>query len=77
LVGIAFRIRSFLQMGTAFLCLALFTIIWYAAEDLGWTWVWYVAGIALGVLIITMFALFEKKRTEMTALLKGVREWKG
>ncbi|MBK8271287.1 MAG: hypothetical protein IPK83_24395, partial [Planctomycetes bacterium] len=77
IVGIAFRIRSFLQMGTGFLCLALFTIIWHAAEDLGWTWVWYVAGIALGVLIITMFALFEKKRAEMTALLKGVKEWEG
>lgn len=77
LAGIAFRIRSFLQLGTGFLCLALFTIIWHAAEDLGWTWVWYIAGIVLGISIITLFALFEKKRAEMLAVLKNVREWRG
>ena len=75
LAGIAFRIRSFLQMGTGFLCLSLLTIIWHAAANLGWTWVWYVAGIALGLALITIFALFEKKRTQMTALLEEVRRW--
>ncbi len=77
LVGIAFHVRSFLQLGTAFLGVSLVTIIWYAAEDLGWTWVWYVAGIALGAMIITLFALFEKKRSEMTAMLREMREWRG
>lgn len=75
LAGIAFRMRSFLQLGTGFLCLSLLTIIWHAANNLGWTWVWYVAGIALGVAIITMFALFEKKRSEMGALFEEVRGW--
>jgi len=73
--GIAFRVRSFLQLGTGFLCLALLTIIWHAATNLGWTWVWYVAGIALGLAMITFFAIFEKKRAEMTALLDEVRTW--
>ncbi|MCA9254284.1 MAG: hypothetical protein KDA33_01545 [Phycisphaerales bacterium] len=77
LLGIAFHVRSFLQLGTAFLGVSLLTIVWYAAEDLGWTWVWYVAGIALGAMIITLFALFEKKRTEMTAMLREMREWRG
>ena len=77
LMGIAFHVRSFLQLGTAFLGVSLLTIVWYAAEDLGWTWVWYVAGIALGAMIITLFALFEKKRTEMTAMLREMREWRG
>ena len=77
LVGIGFRVRSFLTLGTAFLCVSLLTIIWYAAANLGWTWVWYVAGIALGALIITLFALFEKKRTEMTTMFREVREWQG
>ena len=75
LAGIAFRMRSFLQLGTGFLCLSLLTIVWHAAANLGWTWVWYVAGIALGLAIMTMFALFEKKRSEMGTLLEEVRGW--
>ncbi len=75
LVGIASRVRSFLLLGTGFLCLSLLTMIWHAAVDLGWTWVWYTAGIALGVAIIAVFALFEKKRNEMNALLEQVRKW--
>ncbi len=77
LIGIGFRLLSFLQLGTGFLCLSLLTIVWHAAADLGWTWVWYVAGIGLGALIITLFALFEKKRNEMMAMLSQVREWHG
>ena len=50
-------------------------MIWHAAANLGWTWVWYVAGIALGIAIIAMFALFEKRRNEMSALLKEVKDW--
>jgi hypothetical protein len=75
LFGIGFRIRSFLQLGTGFLCLSLLTIIWHAAANLGWTWVWYVAGIALGITIIAVFALFEKKRSEMIAVVENVRKW--
>jgi hypothetical protein len=74
-VGLASRIRSFLMLGTGFLCLSLFTMIWHAATDLGWTWVWYVAGIALGVVIITIFALFERKRSEMSAWLDQLKTW--
>lgn len=77
LIGIGFRVRSFLQLGSAFLCVSLLTIIWHAANDLGWTWVWYVAGIGLGAMIITLFALFEKKREEMKSMLREVREWEG
>jgi hypothetical protein len=75
--GIAFRFRSFLQLGFGFLCLSMLTIIWHAAANLGWVWVWYVAGIALGLMIIVVFAIFEKKRTEMGALLDNLRSWAG
>ena len=33
--GILLRVRAFLYLGTSFLVLALLTIIWYAAVDLG------------------------------------------
>ena len=31
--GIAFRMRSFLQLGTGFLCLSLLTIVWHVARE--------------------------------------------
>jgi hypothetical protein len=75
LVGLASRVRSFLILGTGFLSLSLLTMIWHASTNLGWTWTWYVAGIALGVGIITVFALFEKRRSEMNAWLEDLKRW--
>ncbi|UCG33351.1 MAG: hypothetical protein JSU68_01725 [Phycisphaerales bacterium] len=75
LIGFASRVRSFLFLGTGFLCLSLLTMIWHAAANLGWTWAWYVAGIALGAGIITLFALFEKKRSKMTAWFAEMKDW--
>ncbi len=75
LVGFVWRIRSFLFLGTGFLCLSLLTTIWHAAANLGWTWLWYVCGIALGVAIITLFALLEKKRKELDAWVDEIRQW--
>lgn len=60
--GIAWQVRAFLWLGTCFLLVALFSMIWYAAVDLGWTWLWYVSGIVAGVMILGIFAWLEKKR---------------
>lgn len=76
-IGLARHIRSYLFLGTGFLCLSLLTMIWHAASNLGWTWIWYVAGIALGVGIITVFALFEKKKNEMSKVIDEVKDWEG
>jgi hypothetical protein len=73
--GISLRIRAFLFLGSIFLLIAVITMIWYASANLGWTWLWYVAGIMTGGLIIFTFALFEKKRTEMLRVVEGLREW--
>ncbi len=74
-IGLAKRIRSYLFLGTGFLCLSLLTMIWHAATNMGWTWIWYVAGIALGIAIITVFTLFEKKKNEMNKVIDGVKDW--
>ena len=58
-----------LNGAATFLTLAVLTMIWSAQQNLHWTWLWYVAGIALGLCIIILFALFEKKRVEMLALV--------
>jgi hypothetical protein len=73
--GILFRVRAFLFLGTTFLVLAIVTMIYYASANLNWTWLWYVAGIALGAAIIILFALFEKKRSQMLALVDGLKSW--
>jgi hypothetical protein len=73
--GIVFRIRGLLLLGSVFLLLSIITMIWYASENLGWTWLWYVAGIVTGATIIFMFAVFEKKRSEVLRLVEGLKEW--
>ena len=73
--GIALRIRAMLWLGSMFLCVAMFTVIWHAAVDLEQTWVWYVSGIVMGVLILTMFALFEKRREQLKGLVSRLQTW--
>lgn len=73
--GIVFRIRGMLLLGSVFLLLSIITMIWYASVNLGWTWLWYVAGIVTGATIIFMFALFEKKRSEVMRVVEGLKEW--
>jgi hypothetical protein len=73
--GIVFRIRGLLLLGAIFLLLSIITMIWYASVNLGWTWLWYVAGIVTGATIIFMFALFEKKRGEVLRVVEGLKEW--
>jgi hypothetical protein len=51
-------------------------MILHASRRFDWTWLWYVAGILLGVCIITLFALFEKKRERMLELVDGLKQWK-
>jgi hypothetical protein len=75
LYGIAARIRSMLWLGSMFLCVALFSILWYAAVDLEQTWIWYVCGIVLGVVILVMFALFEKRREDLKKIVANMQEW--
>ena len=50
-------------------------MIYYASADLHWTWLWYVAVIALGAAILVLFALFEKKRPQMLAIVEGLKRW--
>lgn len=75
LCGIMLRVRAFLFLGVTFLLIAVISMIWYASDNLGWTWLWWVAGIVTGALIIFTFALFEKKRGEMLQVLEDLRGW--
>jgi hypothetical protein len=73
--GIMLRVRAFLFLGLAFLGIALFTVVWHAAVDLQQTWLWYVSGIVTGVLIIALFALFERKRQDVLRVVDQLKTW--
>jgi len=75
MAGIFFNIRSFLFLGTSFLLLSLITIIYHASVDLHQTWLIWVSGIVLGLIIIALFAMFEKKRNEVLAIVDRLKEW--
>jgi hypothetical protein len=75
--GIIFRVQAFLLLGSTFLLLAIVTMINYASVNLGWTWLWYVAGIVTGAMIIATFAVFEKKRAEVLRVVDELKDWKG
>jgi hypothetical protein len=73
--GIILRVRGFLFLGVGFLVLSLFTVVWYAAVDLRQTWLWWASGIVAGVLILAVFALFEKKREEVLRVVDELKGW--
>jgi len=75
LFGIAARIRSMLWLGTMFLAVAMFSILWYAAVDLEQTWIWYVCGIVLGAFMLFVFAMFEKRREELKRIVSNLQTW--
>jgi hypothetical protein len=75
LAGIALRIRPFLFLGSTFLLLSVTTLIWHAAVGMGQTWIWYVAGILLGAAIITLFAVFEKRKNDILVALEKFKGW--
>lgn len=75
LLGILLRVQSFLLLGALFLLMSLITMIWHASASLGWTWLWYLAGIALGIGILVLFALFEKQRQRVLHVVDDLRSW--
>src|SRR5207237_2805668 len=74
--GILLRVRAFLFLGVSFLFLVVFAQIWHAAVDRAQTWVWWASGIVLGAAILTLFALFEKRRNDVARVLEAIRQWR-
>jgi hypothetical protein len=74
-VGILLQVRAFLFLGTGFLALAMLTIIWYAAVDLHHTWLIWLTVVFAGVLVLGIFAVFEKKRQEILHVVEKIRQW--
>ena len=76
LLGILLQVRAFLFLGVTFLFLDVFSQIWHAAVDRAQTWVWWASGIVLGAAILTLFALFEKRRNDMLKVVDALKRWR-
>jgi hypothetical protein len=75
LLGILFRVRAFLLSGFLALLTVIFAQIWNAAVMQGITWIWWASGIVLGVVILAMFALFEKHRNDVLRVIDSMKRW--
>ena len=75
LVGMMCQIRAFLYLGVVFLFLAIVTMVSHAHQRFEHVWPWWAFGFSLGVAILVMFGLFEKKKKEMGAALSQLRQW--
>lgn len=75
LIGIALRIRAFLYMGVTFVLLAVFSMIWHAYTRIQHVAIWWAFGIVLGLTILTLFGIFEKKRSELQAWITRLKSW--
>ncbi|MFN0054955.1 MAG: hypothetical protein ACKV0T_22520, partial [Planctomycetales bacterium] len=75
LLGMLLRVRAFLFMGTGFLVLSLATLIYHAAFNLDQMWLIWLTVVLAGVLVLAVFALFEKKRQEVLRLVEQLKQW--
>jgi hypothetical protein len=75
LAGIMLRIRAFLFLGTAFLMLSIVSMVWHAARHIGHVWPWWVFSFTLGLALLIVFGVFEKKRSEVLAQIERLRQW--
>ncbi len=73
LAGIALRIRPFLYLGTAFLLVDILVQIYRAGHAN--TWIWWISGVAFGLIILVLFAWFERKRERVLMLLRSLKDW--
>ena len=76
LLGTPLRVRAFLFLGVTFLSLDAFAQVWHPAVGRAQTWAWWASGIVLGAAILTLFALFEKRRNDVLKVLDALRRWR-
>jgi hypothetical protein len=74
-VGMLLQIRAFLYLGSGFVLLALVSMISHAAQAIDHVWPWWAFGIGVGLAILVLFGLFEKKRAEVTQVIAQLRQW--
>ncbi len=75
MLGILLRVRAILLTGFMALLMVIFAQIWNAAVINNHMWVWWASGIVLGLVILVLFALFEKKRNDVIKVIDNMKRW--
>lgn len=73
--GMVLQIRAFLFLGSSFLFVSVLSMVMHAHRAFHHVWPWWAFGVGMGVAILVMFGLFEKKRPELTAWVERIRHW--
>ncbi|MFN7875975.1 MAG: hypothetical protein ACK5PB_11695 [Pirellula sp.] len=74
-LGIAFQVKSYLYSSLLFTLFAVVAMVAHAQQSVQHTWPWWVLGISLGIGIMVLFAMFERKRDQLTKLSERLRSW--
>lgn len=75
IAGMWMRVRAFLYCGMTFIMIALFGMVWHAAQAIEQVWPWWVFGIATGVALIVLLGYFEKNRPKVLKYLEELKSW--
>jgi hypothetical protein len=76
LTGMLLRVRAFLFLGATFLLFVVVTMIWHAAVEQQQTWILWSFGIVVGICLLTLFGVFEKRRNDVLHLMDELRQWR-
>jgi len=71
--GIALRVRAFLYLGTGFVFLSVFSMVWNAYQNIRHVGIWWAICIALGIAILALYGMFEMKKENIRALIERLR----
>lgn len=74
-LGIAFQIKPYLYSGLLFTLFAIVAMVAHAQQSVQHTWPWWVLGISLGIGIMVLFAMFERKRDQLIKLSERLKSW--
>lgn len=73
--GMLLRVRSFLYTGTAFLLVALVSMVWHAQQSLDQVWPWWAFGIVSGLTILGGLMWAEKKKPQVKSAVRRLEQW--
>lgn len=75
MAGILFQIRSYLYLGSLFLLMAMISMVAHAHQRFEHVWPWWAFGVTLGIAILVLFGLFEKRKNEVKSLAGRFQKW--
>ena len=73
--GMLLQVRAYLYLGALFLLMAMVTMVSHAHQRLEHVWPWWAFGITMGIAILVMFGLFEKRKNDLKQVVDRLQQW--